>query len=157
MGGAEPRRAATNGGHVDAASTPRRADPGHRLGYPVNLEPMRGDVRSQMAIDGLKFGSHSEGRGTPDGMLFARVRAGLTEPERVLALVLLVAFVTRAIWLALPTGALIFDEAFYVNAARVILGWDLAPGAHYAGAVARVHRGIGIAVENDDGWHRTVA
>ena len=120
-----PRRAA-----------PRRADPGHRLGYAVNLEPMRGDVRSQMAIDDVKFGSHSEGRGTPDGMLFARVRDGLMEPERVLALVLLVAFVTRAIWLALPTGALIFDEAFYVNAARVILGWDLTPGAHYAGAVA---------------------
>ena len=65
-----------------------------------------------------------------------RVIDSLHDPEQVLALVLVGAFVLRAVWLTLPAGALIFDEAFYVNAARTILGWDVPGGAHYAGAVA---------------------
>lgn len=68
--------------------------------------------------------------------LAARLRASLREPEQVLALLLLAAFVARAAWLALPSGTLIFDEAFYVNAARTILGWTVLDGAHYAGAPA---------------------
>ncbi|HEX5589262.1 MAG TPA: glycosyltransferase family 39 protein [Candidatus Limnocylindrales bacterium] len=64
----------------------------------------------------------------------ARLRESLRDPEQVLALVLLGAFVARAVWLTLPSGSLIFDEAFYVNAARILLGWDVAEGAHYAGA-----------------------
>ena len=67
-------------------------------------------------------------------MALARLGDGLRDPERVLALVLLAAFVARAVWLAIPAGTLIFDEAYYVNAARVILGWDLTPGAHYFGS-----------------------
>lgn len=65
-----------------------------------------------------------------------RLRDSLRDPEQVLAMLLVGAFVARAAWLTLPAGALIFDEAFYVNAARVILGWDVREGAHYAGAVA---------------------
>ena len=87
-------------------------------------------------MDGTRPAAVPGGRGLRGGMLGARLRDGLRDPERVLALVLLVAFVARAIWLAVPTGTLIFDEAYYVNAARVILGWDLTPGAHYAGSVA---------------------
>ena len=87
-------------------------------------------------MDGTRPGAAPKGRGLPRGILLARLRNGLREPERVLALVLLAAFVVRAIWLAIPTGTLIFDEAYYVNAARVILGWDLTPGAHYVGSVA---------------------
>lgn len=54
----------------------------------------------------------------------------LHDPARVIGLILIAALVLRGIWLTLPVGALIFDEAFYVNAARVILG--LPAVGHYA-------------------------
>ncbi len=69
------------------------------------------------------------------GLLRERA-ADAAEPERVLAILLLVAFVMRAVWITVPAGSLIFDEAYYVNAARIILGWPVQEGAHYAGAVA---------------------
>jgi 4-amino-4-deoxy-L-arabinose transferase-like glycosyltransferase len=59
---------------------------------------------------------------------------GLHDPWRVLPLVLIAAFVCRAAWLSLPTGSLIFDEAYYVNAARIILGTTVPAGEHYAGS-----------------------
>lgn len=65
-----------------------------------------------------------------------RARDGLSDPGQVLALLLLAAFVARAAWIALPERGLIFDEAFYVNASRVILGWDVPAAAHYAGSPA---------------------
>jgi predicted membrane-bound dolichyl-phosphate-mannose-protein mannosyltransferase len=60
------------------------------------------------------------------------ITANLSDPERVLIVVLLAAFVLRIIWLDLPPHALIFDEAYYVNAARVLLGWPAT--SHYAGS-----------------------
>ncbi|HSO28619.1 MAG TPA: glycosyltransferase family 39 protein [Candidatus Sulfomarinibacteraceae bacterium] len=75
-------------------------------------------------------------RMAPVRVLLARARQGLSDPGRVLVLVLLGSFIVRAAWLALPADGLIFDEAYYVNAARVILGWEVAPGAAYADAPA---------------------
>jgi 4-amino-4-deoxy-L-arabinose transferase-like glycosyltransferase len=66
----------------------------------------------------------------------SRVRLNLEDPVRMLPVVLIVAFVVRAIWLDLPGRSLIFDEAYYVNAARVLLGWPVPAGAHYAGSPA---------------------
>lgn len=66
--------------------------------------------------------------------LLARARQNLSDPGQVLAIVLIGAFVARAAWLAVPGSGLIFDEAYYVNAARIILGLDVAPGAPYAGS-----------------------
>jgi dolichyl-phosphate-mannose-protein mannosyltransferase len=55
------------------------------------------------------------------------------DPATILPLLLIGAFLARAAWLTLPPGALIFDESYYVNAARIVLGWAVAPGAPYAG------------------------
>jgi 4-amino-4-deoxy-L-arabinose transferase-like glycosyltransferase len=69
----------------------------------------------------------------------------LRDPLVVLALVSVMSLGTRLAWLDKPcytpcrgTSArvLIFDESYYVNAARVIAGVPLAPNAHYAGAPA---------------------
>ena len=68
--------------------------------------------------------------------LVGRIRDNLRDPATALPLLLVAAFVARIAWLNLPQGGLIFDEAYYVNAARTILGWPVAEGAHYAGSVA---------------------
>ncbi len=51
-----------------------------------------------------------------------------------LVLVLVASFLLRTLWLNLPAGALIFDESYYVNVARVLLGIHPPAGAHYADA-----------------------
>ena len=56
------------------------------------------------------------------------------DPGRMLAILLFASLVTRGIWLNVPSNGLIFDEAYYVNAARVILG--VPAGTHYGDAVA---------------------
>lgn len=66
--------------------------------------------------------------------LVERARDGLRDPWRVLPIVLIAAFVVRAAWLSLPNGSLIFDEAYYVNASRIILGIAVPAGEHYAGS-----------------------
>jgi dolichyl-phosphate-mannose-protein mannosyltransferase len=55
-------------------------------------------------------------------------------PRQTLVLLLVVAALLRMLWLAAPDEALIFDEKYYVNAARVIAGYDVQPGEPYADA-----------------------
>jgi dolichyl-phosphate-mannose-protein mannosyltransferase len=52
----------------------------------------------------------------------------------LLMLLIVASFGFRILWLDKPDGALIFDEEYYVNAARVILGWPVAESAPYARA-----------------------
>lgn len=66
--------------------------------------------------------------------LIRNLGSSLGDPGNALALLLLLALVGRAIWLWLPQGSLIFDESYYVNAARVMLGWLVPEGSPYAGA-----------------------
>lgn len=70
------------------------------------------------------------------GRTARRVADNLRDPATALPLLLIGALAARALWLELPKGSLIFDEAYYVNAARTILGWAVAPGAHYADSPA---------------------
>ena len=74
------------------------------------------------------------GRAASSREIAGRAWDGLHDPWRVLPLVLIAAFVLRAVWISLPSGSLIFDEAYYVNAARIILGSTVPAGEHYAGS-----------------------
>jgi dolichyl-phosphate-mannose-protein mannosyltransferase len=64
----------------------------------------------------------------------ARLIHLLRDPETILPAIFVLALALRIVWLDQPPGALIFDEAYYVNAARVIAGLPVEPGAHYSGS-----------------------
>src|SRR4051794_1659258 len=53
------------------------------------------------------------------------------DPTILFGLLLIFPLVTRLIWLDIPTKGTIFDETYYVNAARVILGYDVPEGGKY--------------------------
>jgi dolichyl-phosphate-mannose-protein mannosyltransferase len=50
----------------------------------------------------------------------------------LLVILVFAALDLRLLWLDQPSDGLIFDEAYYVNAARIILGWPVAPDTPYA-------------------------
>lgn len=62
----------------------------------------------------------------------------MASPPAALGLILLATAATRLAWLNSPDRALVFDETYYVNAARRILGWSVATGAPYADAPAGI-------------------
>jgi predicted membrane-bound dolichyl-phosphate-mannose-protein mannosyltransferase len=71
-------------------------------------------------------------RGSPLGRLGAVAAENLQDPSRVVGVLLLAAVVLRSLWLSVPQTGLIFDEAFYVNAARIIDG--IPASGHYVGS-----------------------
>jgi dolichyl-phosphate-mannose-protein mannosyltransferase len=68
-------------------------------------------------------------RDSAAGRLAAGWLGSLRDPARAIGLLLLVSLLLRVVWLNVPQKGLIFDETYYVNAARVILGWPAT--AHY--------------------------
>jgi dolichyl-phosphate-mannose-protein mannosyltransferase len=66
------------------------------------------------------------------GRVIDRVRAQVT-PARALILLLGASIFLRTFRLREPKQAVIFDETYYVNAARIILGWHVDKGDPYAG------------------------
>ena len=99
------------------------------------VEPGETPTRAERAGHKLA-GVADSGPGRLLTMAGRRIRDNLGDPATVLALIFVAAFVARVAWLSLPQGALIFDEAYYVNAARILLGWPVPAGAHYAASVA---------------------
>src|SRR5947209_1792434 len=105
-----------------------------------------------------------------------RIRQLLAHPRAplvALLVILLLSFVARVLFIGRPcstpcrTGtdhALIFDESYYVNAARVIAGIRPAPGQTYAGAplhkdpnaehpqLAKLIMAWGIELFGDNPW-----
>jgi predicted membrane-bound dolichyl-phosphate-mannose-protein mannosyltransferase len=65
-------------------------------------------------------------------------RGRVSAPTLALGAILVVTTVTRVAWLNRPDRSLIFDEAYYVNAARRLLGWSVPSGSPYADAAARL-------------------
>jgi len=65
----------------------------------------------------------------------SRLAAYLPDARAVLLLILLATVLSRVVLLTKPDGALIFDEVYYVNAARVLLHLPVAAGAPYADSV----------------------
>jgi Dolichyl-phosphate-mannose-protein mannosyltransferase len=75
--------------------------------------------------------------------MFMHLRSALRSPLVLLAIVSVLSLAARAAWLGEPCQSpcnkagdhvLVFDEAYYVNAARVIAGLTPPTGAHYADA-----------------------
>jgi dolichyl-phosphate-mannose-protein mannosyltransferase len=57
----------------------------------------------------------------------------LPGPHQLLVVLLVAAALLRVVWLDVPDNSLIFDEAYYVNASRVMVGQPVAADAPYAG------------------------
>jgi predicted membrane-bound dolichyl-phosphate-mannose-protein mannosyltransferase len=105
------------------------------------VKPPAHRIQPIAAADTPTVVTPDEDRSRPDALVeragALAVRAGewLRRPRTPLVLLGIVSLFSlgaRVLWLANPNNALIFDEAYYVNAARVIIGIHPPAGANYA-------------------------
>ena len=92
------------------------------------------DIAEDAASNRRRGALTPDWRRSPLGPIVTRIAENLSDPASVLPLLLIVAFGLRAVWIDLPQHSLIFDETYYVNAARIILGIPVDHGAPYAGS-----------------------
>ena len=69
-------------------------------------------------------------RASRGASIAARWLGSLRDPGNAIVVLFIVALLLRVAWLNVPKSGLIFDEAYYVNAARVII--NLPATSHYA-------------------------
>jgi predicted membrane-bound dolichyl-phosphate-mannose-protein mannosyltransferase len=82
------------------------------------------ETRAIPAVQESAGTAGSEKTGVPDWMV--------PDPRLVLALLLLASLLCRVVWLTVPNQPIVFDEIYYVNAARLMLGHKPPPNATYA-------------------------
>ncbi len=58
----------------------------------------------------------------------------MPDPRLVLGAIMFIALISRLVWINVPGQAVVFDEPFYVNAARVMLSLPMPPGSNYSNA-----------------------
>ena len=108
---------------MDTGAPPDEQAPGEQAPDAQRLDAQARDAHQARGLRGRLHASRL-------GVVAALAAENLHDPSRGFALVLLASLILRGLWLNVPTTGLIFDEAYYVNAARVIVG--LPAGAHYA-------------------------
>ena len=110
------------------------AEPPEPAEVPEPTEPAEPAESPESARGGRLRGAVRGAQLSRGGHLAGTALGSLRDPARAFGVLLLVALVLRGLWLSFP-DATVFDEAYYVNAARVIIGLpvttkyvDAAPG-----------------------------
>jgi dolichyl-phosphate-mannose-protein mannosyltransferase len=126
----ESRAAEVSGSRSPESAAPWSADA---------VEPMEGTSPPLTATDPATTGETLGSPGEPGDTASTELSDTpwwvrfIPTPAAVLALLFICSLLCRVVWLSLPSKSLIFDETYYVNAARIILGDHVAAGAPYAG------------------------
>jgi predicted membrane-bound dolichyl-phosphate-mannose-protein mannosyltransferase len=123
---AEPDAPATDPTRLDDAAVTQQVE------RPADPGPTPGGVDTGAPTPAPKpWHRPMPGWVAPAARVLRPVGDSLRDPMVLFGLLLIFSFVVRVVWLDLPKKGTIFDEAYYVNAARVILGYDVPENGKY--------------------------